>query len=426
MSLNHLFEILKANSSRNFKIATLQSHKENELLKRVIFLALDPFTQFYIRKIPEYTIGSNNITLETLNELNKLSGRVYTGNAGIEFLRTLLSSLTPDDATVIERIISKDLKCGVSTATVNSVWDNLIKEYPCMLCSQVDNKTLNNIKFPAYAQLKMDGMRFNAIVKDNIVEFRTRNGRLLPLSNTKLEQDIINMSNGESLVFDGELLVSTYDRKTGNGILNKALKGTISSSDLELINASLWDVIDYDDFMNGKSNIIYKERFNKLHSLYRESSNISIVNTHIVNNIQEAYDIFNLYLARNEEGIILKDFNNKWENKRSKTLLKFKGEYECDLRIVDVIEGNGAFSGSVGAFLCKTDDGLLEVSVGTGFTEEQRKYYMDNKPINKIVTIKYNAKITSKAANKKDSLFLPVFVVVREDKNETDTIETIL
>lgn len=426
MSLNYLFEILKGNNSRNFKIDILKQYKDNELLKRVIFLALDPFTQFYIRKIPEYTSGNNTITLDTLNELNKLSGRVYTGNAGIEFLRTLLSSLVSDDAKVIERIISKDLKCGVSTATVNSVWGNLIKEYPCMLCSQVDNKTLNNIKFPAYAQLKMDGMRFNAIVKDNIVEFRTRNGRLIPLSNTKLEQDIINMSNGESLVFDGELLVSTYDRKTGNGILNKALKGTISIFDLELINASLWDVIDYDDFTNGKSNTIYKERFNKLHSLYRESPNISIVNTHIVNNTQEAYDIFNLYLTRNEEGIILKDFNNKWENKRSKTLLKFKGEYECDLRIVDVFEGNGAFSGIVGAFLCKTDDGLLEVSVGTGFTEEQRKYYMVNKPINKIVTIKYNAKITNKSVNKKDSLFLPVFVVVREDKNETDTIETIL
>ena len=42
--MNELFETLAANGSRNFKIDFLTMHKDNELLKEVIRLALDPFT----------------------------------------------------------------------------------------------------------------------------------------------------------------------------------------------------------------------------------------------------------------------------------------------------------------------------------------------------------------------------------------------
>ena len=55
MNLNKFFESLAANSSRNFKIEQLNKYSDNEILKKVVHLALDPFTQFYIRKIPEYT-----------------------------------------------------------------------------------------------------------------------------------------------------------------------------------------------------------------------------------------------------------------------------------------------------------------------------------------------------------------------------------
>ena len=53
MNLHKFFESLAANSSRNFKIEQLTNYRDNETLREVVRLALDPFTQFYIRKIPE-------------------------------------------------------------------------------------------------------------------------------------------------------------------------------------------------------------------------------------------------------------------------------------------------------------------------------------------------------------------------------------
>ena len=76
MNLHKFFEGLANNSSRNFKIDQLNANSDNELLREVVRLALDPFTQFYIRKIPAYTRDPkfNTMTLGfALNQLYSLS-----------------------------------------------------------------------------------------------------------------------------------------------------------------------------------------------------------------------------------------------------------------------------------------------------------------------------------------------------------------
>jgi len=177
MNVNEFLNQLAANASRNFKIEQLNANSDNEILREVVRLALDPFTQFYIRKIPAYKPNQHSIggLQNAMDMLFDLSSRTVTGHAAIFHLTSILSGLDEDDAKVIERIIQKDLKCGVSTSTANAVWMGLIKEYPVMLCSQFEQKLVDKIDWPAYVQLKMDGMRFNAIVRNGAVDFRSRN-----------------------------------------------------------------------------------------------------------------------------------------------------------------------------------------------------------------------------------------------------------
>jgi hypothetical protein len=154
MNINAFLNDLAANPSRNYKIEQLEKHVNNETLREVVRLALCPFTQFYQRKIPKYTCDGTNANIEAvLPALYDLSAREVTGNAAIEYLRMLLSSLNEDDAKVLERIIDKSLDCGVQVSTANAVWSGLIREYPVMLCSQFEQKLVDKIKFPAYAQM---------------------------------------------------------------------------------------------------------------------------------------------------------------------------------------------------------------------------------------------------------------------------------
>ena len=111
MNLDAFFNQLAANASRNYKIEQLEANRDDQLLIQVVRLALDPFTQFYIRKIPAYSRGTDTANLKwALDKLYDLSSRTVTGNAAIAHLVKVLESLQPEDAKVIERIIQKDLK----------------------------------------------------------------------------------------------------------------------------------------------------------------------------------------------------------------------------------------------------------------------------------------------------------------------------
>jgi hypothetical protein len=420
--MNEIFEQLAATSSRLEKESILSQHKDNELLKQVIFLALDPFIQFYIRKIPKYKSSSiPTIGLPVaVYSLSSLYNRTITGNAAIAFLADTLSSLSASDAKVIERIIAKDLKCGASGSTVNKVWPNFIYEYPCMLCSGYEEKLINKIKFPATVQLKMDGMRFNAIVKDNTVEFRSRNGKEIQLLGY-LVDDFIRLAAGKDYVYDGELLVVDdgviMDRQTGNGILNKAVKGTISTIEASKVNATVWDVIPYEDFKNSVCRIPYKDRFESLQNV--DNINIRLVENTTVASLDEARELFESYLDKGQEGIILKDSTGIWENKRVKHQIKFKGELECDLRIVGWEEGTGKYTGRLGSLVGESSDGQVRTNVGTGYSDDLRDK-IGKEVIGKIMAVKYNARIKDKNSDT-DALFLPVFLEIREDKTEADS-----
>jgi hypothetical protein len=432
MNLNKFFESLAANSSRNFKIEQLEKHSDNETLREVVRLALDPFTNFYIRKIPQYSFVGEDSEHQTslemaLENLYYLSSREVTGNGAIAHLGAILSGLEPDDAKVIERIIQKDLKCGVQVSTANAVWGGLIKEYPVMLCSPFEQKLVDKIKFPAFVQLKMDGMRFNAIVRDGKVEYRSRNGKEIQLLGN-LDADFVKMAGGVDCVFDGELLVvdgdTILDRQTGNGILNKANKGTISEAEAKMVRATVWDVIPYIYFVDGECPTPYGTRFSSLEMLVKKNpSKVSLVKSWEVDNYETAQALFEEMLQRGEEGIILKDKNGIWEDKRSKGQIKFKGELECDLKIVAVEEGTGKYAGMLGAILCESSDGVIKVSVGSGFTDQQRKDLWGKNIVDKVAAIKYNMRIKNKSGE--ESLFLPIVLEVRDDKEDADSSKSI-
>ena len=428
MNLNDFFEDLAKNPSRNYKIQKLEENRNNNELLHTVRLALDPFTQFYIRKIPKYSRGEATENLQwAFDKLYDLHMRYVTGNAAIAHLKNILESLEDHDAKIIERIIQKDLKCGVSIATANSVWTGLLHEYPVMLCSPFEQKLVDKIQFPAIVQLKMDGMRFNAIVRDGKVEYRSRNGKEIQLLGN-LDDEFIKLAGDVDCVFDGELLVvdgdSILDRQTGNGILNKANKGTISPAEAEMVRATVWDVIPFIYFQEGECRTVYDKRLETVKSLIQNNKcqKIKSVDSWEVDSYEEAKTLFESILAKGEEGIILKDKNGIWENKRSKTQIKFKGELECDLKIVAIEPGTGKYAGMLGAIQCESADGVIKVSVGSGFTDEQRKTLGED-IIGKIAAVKYNMRIKNKSGE--ESLFLPIVLEIRDDKEVADNSEVI-
>lgn len=420
-----LFNELASNNSRLFKQDKLNEYKDDKVLARILSMGLDPHTNYYIRKIPVYTENDpeyTEITLdEALNMLKSLSDRTYTGNAGIDHLKRILSSVEGDNAEVIEKIIDGDFKCGVSTSTINKTFPKLISEYPCMLASTSNKKVLDGMVYPARFDKKLDGMRFNALCVNGDIQFKSRRGRIIDLLGN-LVSDFHELNFEESsVVYDGELWVddgtgNPLPRKIGNGIITKAIRGTISPEEAKKVRVTLWDRIDYNDWLSEKSEYTDDQRLNTLKSDFNQykSNNIFLIEHTEVNSFEEAYNIFEQYLTDKEEGGILKNKNSIWESKRSKNHIKFKAEREADLLCVGWTEGNNKYEGMIGNLLLESSDGVITVSCGSGLNDEDRKRD-PNDFIGKIIEIQYNERVEDDKGNQ--SLFLPIFKFLREDKS---------
>jgi len=196
--------------------------------------------------------------------------------------------------------------------------------------------------------------------------------------------------------------------------------GTITKSEASKVCIVLWDIIPYKEWKLGKYSVGGLERLQMLKNL--KPTNIhTIIDSRIVESLDEAQKLFKEKLSNGEEGIILKNLDHVWENKRSKQIVKMKEFSESDLKITGFVQGSGKASGMLGALECEDGDGKIKVDVGTGFTDEHRKdiWNRRNSLLYTIVAVKHNGVISRKDTNTK-SLFLPVFVELRPDKSEAD------
>ena len=441
MSVKSILDDIASTSSRNEKEAFLLGEKENQELYAVIKATYDPFSQYYVRGVVE--VEENSLDplepmelIEAVGHLALLKERVYTGHKARDYVARINEALSEDDRDTFAKIISRDLKVGSSVKTFNKIWPNMIPEYPCMLASSYSEKAIEEITFPALSQTKMDGMRCNIIVhSDGNVEVRSRAGRLFETHGVFDEEamrirDFIDQHNeGWYVVLDGELLchdsnMNILPRQISNGICNKANKGTITELEAQKLTLVVWDYIPEPVFEGDVEDpLMYIERYDMLYNLFCEEalSRFMLVETTEVANLAEARKHYKEMLDDGQEGTILKDKTVGWSNTRSKLTVKFKEIKDIDLRVVGWNEGTGKNKGLLGALICETDDGLIQTKVGTGFSDEQRKLYTKDFVIGKIVELEYNMRIESKREDKVDSLFLPRFIELREDKDTTNS-----
>lgn len=459
MSVLSILKQIATTGSNNAKLDILKTNKDNETLKNVFRLAYNKRIVFGIKKIPPRQIFRGIINFDiALEELETVfATRQLTGNAAFNRLQEIMGMMSEDNAEVIKRILLRDLECGASDSSACKVWGkDLIPSQPCMKASAYSDKTISNIKFPAIAQLKADGTRCMVVKQNGIVTAWSRNGKEykdLPIF--KIIEDCLE----DNFVLDGELVykpttcVDVADRQTGNGVVSKAIKGTITPEEANDICFQVWDYIPVDDYWSGEYKIGYDVRMKvaikTVDSL--NDSRIEFIETCVVNTLQEARDVYVKYVETGLEGIILKNIKGYWKDTRSKDQVKFKEVISVDMIVVGHYV-HAKDHNKIGGLTVESKCGQIRCNVGSGFTDtdykkineidetgesiweyiplDQRKmsdreYIMANIDdyIWKVVELECNGCIARKNPKPDEApykLFLPVFCHVRFDKNQND------
>jgi len=419
---------LAATAKRTEKEAILKalSADDAELFKAVAVAAYSGDVNYYVKKYDRSDTHTGAVTLsEALQRLSALSSRQRTGGAAQAFLTALDADLSAADSEVLWRVIQRDLRCGVTATTANAIWPGLIYEHPYMRCSSFTKKNLARITFPCYSQTKADGLYVDIMVDEvGVVVYKTRSGETLDLN---CEGRDAYFRQFKGFVFMGEALVIAADgigvlsRKEGNGILNS------SEADGNNVRFMLWDVVPMADFKKGATRIHYAARFNSLTAAIRQMGcpEIRLTNTKVVNSVAEVVAHFKEEVGNGEEGTVVKNTGALWKDGTSADQVKVKIVFECELKVVGIKEGTGKYAGKLGAFECESEDGVVKVSVGGGFSDAQRAALFVDDSIGKIITVAANDLVDDRNRPGVWSLFLPRFIEVRGDKNVADTYERI-
>lgn len=446
--IHEIIKDLEAESSKNAKIEILKANIDNDLLSQFFLMALNPHMTFGLKAIPDHAPTPDHTPIflgEAMEGLLPLARREITGNAAIEHLRKILNSCSPDHANLICRIITKEAGCGVSYKTINKVWKKLIPSTPYMRCASANDKNYARIDYPALVEKKANGEFLNIIKRNGQVEVQSRSGKVFDLLNC-LDDDLLSL-DGDNFVIHGEGLVlkegrkiddedAFLDRKTGNGIINKGIikGGEISIEEASRIVVECWDIVDYDKWIEGKDDTVYQKRFDSLYNLLSVSKKLIVIESLVVNDFAEAAKYYNELLQRGEEGAVLKNLTGIWKDHTSPNQVKMKVKDPADLLCVgtypfkksSVKRGKKTVDSSnwVGGLILESSDGIIKVRSGSGLSDEDREKD-PSEYIDKIIELEYN-EITDDKKTGQKSLFLPIFVGVRLDKDEADDYETIL
>lgn len=434
--LYNIIQELKNESSTNKKVEILQKYKEDEDLQALFKGALDGSINYYLRgNAVMYSLFPDPHSIVPLDKklieevIGTLNGRRVTGNAARVWIQSVADKLEQEDQELLKKMLDRDLDCKVGITLTDRVWKDLIYEYPCLLASKFDAKLKEKIekkyKGSFIAQLKADGGRCNAHVTEDSISFFSRNGKELLMHG--VFDEYLNEFNG--YVLDGELLVlkdgSIKNRQTGNGIFNKAVRGTITKDEAETFHFVVWDLIPIDKFKQGKDETPYNERYEKLKELVEKNPHnlkISLIETKFYNTLDECIKYAEDKIDEGQEGAIIKIHPLIWENKHSADQFKIKEEKEGDFLCTGTIPHNKNPE-LIGSLIFETSDGIVKFNCGSGLTDEDRAqpadYFVGN-----IFTVYFNSIIKSKDSDK-ISLFLPVRPTIRLDKTIANTYQEI-
>lgn len=413
-----LFKQIQETSSLNDKKAIITANMDNELFKKCLIFLLDGniITGISNAKISK-SVGNDFVV--TNDTWGNVMDYLHSHNSGkdedILYVQRFIINQPEEYREFYKQMITKTFRLGADAKLVNKCITGLIPTFDVMLGTPIDKVKLKGNEWISISR-KLNGCR-SAFVGDKCM---TRQGK----EYKGLEHIISDLHKLglKNYFVDGELLYKNKEKLSDSEAFQKgtgiAMSKEGDKSDLKLV---IFDIFPLEEFWSGKSKVSYYERKQMLLKIKEDIELFKDVeNVEVVQMCYEGTDHSEIwkwldYAEENDwEGIIL-NLDAPYECKRTKSLIKCKKFFSCDIRCIGVEEGSGRNKGTLGALVCNYKG--FNVKVGTGFSDYDRQHFWKHpeKVIGKIISVKYKEETKNKAGD--ISIQFPVFESIRFDKN---------
>lgn len=240
----------------------------------------------------------------------------------------------------------------------------------------------HKIKYPAFVQPKLDGIRCIAILKDGKCTLWTRTRK--PITGVPhIARAIENaIPLGQDLTLDGELY--NHDFKANFEKIVSFVRQETPAEGHEVVQYHVYDIPSEEVFSKRAEKLRY------LKSSWFPNGEVVKVDTVMVEDEGQAMVYFEQWRSEGYEGAMIRNAEGKYVNKRSYDLLKMKEFDDAEFKVVGAEEGRGKLAGHVGAFVCESSDGKRFLAKMAGETFVLKTYFeMPSTYMGKLLTVKY-------------------------------------
>lgn len=414
--INKIIAIQEATGILN-KQRIIETNKDSEDFKKLLYYALNPLLTYKVsektlrKKVPDsWQSFAYNDIFEICETLSKRSA---ADDATVSRVNAFLRTQDDFEREFYIKLLSKSLRLGVTSRSVNKIIPNLIPVWDVQQAYSIEKYPINNGEWFALTQ-KLNGVRAT-YYKGQLI---ARSG--MPLRGFEHITDSINRSFGNEIVFDGELTLKNKSGLCDNEAFRIATGIVNSDGDKTAIGFTIFDAVPTSDFDIGESNESYRKRRELyLNRFDNQNTNTSIDVLPILysgtdqNKISEFLDIMT---NSDKEGLIA-NLDTSYKCTRHRGILKIKRFYTMDLPVIRCEEGEGRLSGTLGSIVLEYKGN--EVRVGSGFSDNQRSWIWNHSGeiIGCLCEVKYK-EISVDKYTQQESLQFPVFVAFRGDKEQ--------
>lgn len=416
---------LQSIAGANAKCEFMKAHRDDTYFKRFLYFALNPMLTYNIsKKSTDKLMAEENFDgqkliffndiFECCEHLSRLRGM---DDATLRQVKMLLNVKYPemDERELYIQLLSKKVRLGIAAKTINKIIPNLIPEWEVQQAYTVE-------KYP----LK-EGTEFWLTQKLNGARATLYEGQLLarsgmPYKGLEHITDALSWLRVAGFVADGELTLKDKGDLSDNEAF-RVSTGILNSDNVNktVICYTIFDMIPVKDFDALKPQVTYRYRRDILNQFAERISDTDGA-VKVLPVLYHGTDQFKIeelleqMVREDKEGLMI-NTDVPYRRTRHKGILKVKRFYTMDLPIIRCEEGTGRLSGTLGAFVLKYKEN--EVKVGSGFTDEQRERFWNNRDDMEglLCEVKYK-EISQDKGTGLESLQFPVFVGIRTDKTE--------
>lgn len=375
---------LKYASGTIHKKQLLEKYKGIEGLKDVLHFIYNPFirTGIAAAKLAKAPLAGVTPTYKEVIEYYKQNQTGTMANAA--YGRSFIEQYEGAERELAIAMVTKNLTIGVAIKLLQDVYGkNFIPKIDVMLGKKYEDYH-GKVKGPFIVTEKLDGTRRIIIKQNGSVRMFSRSG-IEDSGLVDIESDAMLLP--DNCVYDGELLAQGNFKDSI--ALRQATNSITSTNGIRSgLDFHIFDMIPVEEYQSGPTTPAWMRKL-LLGSVLGDKS-VQLINKEftdfempalrcikavpilgVIEEYAEIKTIAQKIWDRGGEGVMLNTFFGPYELKRSKELLKVKKVDSYDLPIIGYQEGNGKYSGMLGALV--VDYKGNEVAVGSGFTDYDRQ-----------------------------------------------------